>query len=45
MPPHVTFEQAKALMTSVLADPAEGVAGAKEGVREMVHELLHPEKG
>jgi len=45
MPPHVTFEQAKALMTSVLGDPAAGAAGAKEGVREMVHEFLHHEKG
>ena len=45
MPPHVTFEQARALMTSVLKDPKGGVAGAKEGVREMVHELIHPERG
>ena len=45
MPPHVTFKQARALMTSVENDPTEGLAGAKEGVREMVHEFLHPEKG
>ncbi len=45
MPPHVTFEQAKALMTSVMADPAGGAPGAKEGVREMIHEFLHHEKG
>jgi pyruvate dehydrogenase (quinone) len=45
MPPHVTFDQARALMTSVLKDPKEGIAGAKEGVREMVHEFLHPERG
>jgi pyruvate dehydrogenase (quinone) len=45
MPPHVTFEQAKALMSSVAADPSEGIAGAKEGVREMIHEFIHPERG
>ncbi|MGH9019090.1 MAG: thiamine pyrophosphate-dependent enzyme, partial [Acidimicrobiales bacterium] len=45
MPPHVTFEQTKALTTSVLADPRGGIAGAKEGVREMLHELMHPERG
>ena len=45
LPPHVTFEQAKALMTSVVADPSGGIAGAKEGVREMVHQILHPERG
>jgi pyruvate dehydrogenase (quinone) len=41
MPPHVTFEQAKALTESVLADPSAGFAGAKEGVREFVQEHLH----
>jgi pyruvate dehydrogenase (quinone) len=45
MPPHVTFDQAKALMTSVLKDPNKGISGAKEGIREMVHEVLHHEKG
>ncbi|MGI8753405.1 MAG: thiamine pyrophosphate-requiring protein [Acidimicrobiales bacterium] len=45
MPPHVTFEQARALTTSVIKDPGEGIAGAKEGVREMVHGFLHHEKG
>jgi pyruvate dehydrogenase (quinone) len=44
MPPHVTFDQAKALTSSVLADPGAGIAGAKEGVREMIHELIHHEK-
>jgi pyruvate dehydrogenase (quinone) len=44
MPPHVTFDQAKALTSSVLADPGGGIAGAKEGLREMVHELTHHEK-
>ena len=44
MPPHVTFEQAKALMSSVAAAPRAGIAGAAEGVREMVHELMHPER-
>jgi pyruvate dehydrogenase (quinone) len=41
MPPHVTFAQAKALTESVLAEPSEGFAGAKEGVREMVQEFMH----
>lgn len=45
MPPHVTFDQAKALMTSVAGDPSGGIAGAKEGVREMVHQFMHPERG
>jgi pyruvate dehydrogenase (quinone) len=44
MPPHVTFEQAKALTSSVAASPRAGIAGAAEGVREMVHELMHPER-
>lgn len=44
MPPHVTFDQARALMASVAKDPAAGVAGAKEGVREMLHEFMHREK-
>ena len=44
MPPHVTFDQAKALTSSVLADPSQGIAGAKEGIREMIHELIHHEK-
>ncbi len=41
IPPHVTFAQAKALTESVLADPSEGMAGAKEGVREMFREIFH----
>jgi pyruvate dehydrogenase (quinone) len=41
MPPHVTFDQAKALTQSVIADPSEGIAGAKEGVREMLQEFFH----
>ncbi len=45
MPPHVTFDQARALMSSVAKDPKEGIAGAAEGVREMVHELIHPKRG
>jgi pyruvate dehydrogenase (quinone) len=45
MPPHLTFKQAWALLTSLEKSPTEGLAGAKEGVREMVHEFLHPEKG
>jgi pyruvate dehydrogenase (quinone) len=45
MPPHVTFKQATALMSSVVAAPSDGIAGAKEGVREMLHEFMHHEKG
>ncbi|MGH9076132.1 MAG: thiamine pyrophosphate-requiring protein [Acidimicrobiales bacterium] len=45
MPPHVTFDQAKALMTSLAGDPSAGIAGAKEGIREMAHQLMHPERG
>lgn len=41
IPPHVTFEQAKDLMTSVAEAPSEGIAGAKEGVREMLQEFFH----
>ncbi|MHB8505336.1 MAG: thiamine pyrophosphate-requiring protein [Acidimicrobiales bacterium] len=41
MPPHVTFDQVKALTKSVIAAPAEGITGAKEGVREMIHEFIH----
>ena len=41
IPPHVTFEQAKGLMTSVAEAPSEGIAGAKEGVREMIQEFFH----
>ncbi len=45
LPPHITFEQAKALTTSVAAAPRAGIAGAAEGVREAVHELVHRERG
>ncbi|HVA43508.1 MAG TPA: thiamine pyrophosphate-dependent enzyme, partial [Acidimicrobiales bacterium] len=44
MPPHVTFAQVKALMHSVAGAPSEGIAGAKEGVREMIHEFMHHKK-
>jgi pyruvate dehydrogenase (quinone) len=40
IPPHVTFEQARALMTSVAGAPAEGWRGALEGFREMVQEFI-----
>lgn len=40
MPPHVTFEQARALMTSVAAAPQQGWRGALEGFREMVQEFV-----
>ncbi len=45
LPPHITFEQAKALTNSVAAAPRAGIAGAAEGVREAVHELVHRERG
>jgi len=41
IPPHVTFEQARALMESVLPDPSEGIVGAREGLREMFQTLFH----
>ncbi|MGH3282432.1 MAG: hypothetical protein ACRDNW_25300 [Trebonia sp.] len=40
IPPHVTFEQARALMTSVAEAPKEGWRGAVEGFREMVQEFV-----
>lgn len=40
MPPHITFDEAKALTKSVMAEPAGGFAGAKEAVRELLHEVL-----
>jgi len=40
LPPHITFEQAKAFASSVLADPSSGLPGAVESVREKVHEFL-----
>jgi pyruvate dehydrogenase (quinone) len=40
MPPHITFDEAKALTKSVLADPAGGIAGAKEAVRELLRDVI-----
>jgi pyruvate dehydrogenase (quinone) len=40
IPPHITFEQARALMTSVAEDPRGGWRGAVEGVREVAEELI-----
>jgi pyruvate dehydrogenase (quinone) len=40
MPPHITFDEAKALTKSLMADPAGGIAGAKEAVRELLHDVL-----
>ncbi|HEX4466544.1 MAG TPA: thiamine pyrophosphate-requiring protein [Solirubrobacteraceae bacterium] len=40
LPPHITFEQAEAFASSVLADPSNGLPGAVESVREKVHEFL-----
>ena len=39
IPPHVTFEQAEALMKSLAKDPSGGWAGALAGFREMLQEL------
>src|SRR5487761_1624517 len=40
LPPHITFEQAKAFAKSTLADPAGGLPGAIEAIREKAHEFL-----
>ncbi|HEY5303302.1 MAG TPA: thiamine pyrophosphate-requiring protein [Acidimicrobiales bacterium] len=40
LPPHITFDEAKALTKSLMADPAGGIAGAKEAVRELLHDVL-----
>ncbi|MGC2485752.1 MAG: thiamine pyrophosphate-requiring protein [Acidimicrobiales bacterium] len=40
MPPHITFDEAKALTKSLLADPGGGIAGAKEAVRELLREVI-----
>jgi len=40
IPPHVTFEQAEALLTSTVGDPEAGWRGALEGFREMIHEFV-----
>jgi pyruvate dehydrogenase (quinone) len=34
LPPHITFEQVHAMTKSVLADPSDGLAGAKEAIVE-----------
>ncbi len=40
IPPHITFEQVKAMTKSVLADPKEGIPGALSAAREFAHEFL-----
>ena len=40
IPPHVTYDQAKALAESLLKDPAEGWRGALEALREMAFEFV-----
>ena len=40
IPPHVTFEQAEALMKSLAKDPSGGWAGTLAGVREMLQEFV-----
>ncbi len=39
IPPHITFEQMKAMTTSFLGAPKEGLPGAVEAVREFVQEF------
>ena len=40
LPPHITFDEVKALTKSLIADPAGGIAGAKEAARELLHHVL-----
>jgi pyruvate dehydrogenase (quinone) len=40
LPPHITYEQVKAMTKSVLAEPASGIAGAREAVMEKLREVL-----
>lgn len=40
LPPHITFEQAEGFAKSIAGDPAGGMAGAVEAVREKATELL-----
>jgi pyruvate dehydrogenase (quinone) len=40
LPPHVTYEQVKAMFMSTMEDPANGWAGAKEAIVEKVREVL-----
>ncbi len=40
LPPHITLEQAESFAKSVLADPADGLPGAVESLREKVHEFI-----
>jgi pyruvate dehydrogenase (quinone) len=40
IPPHVTYEQAEALMKSLVKDPSDGWAGTLAGFREVVQEFV-----
>jgi pyruvate dehydrogenase (quinone) len=40
LPPHVTFEQAKAMAKATIADPSDGIAGAKEAIVEKLREVM-----
>lgn len=40
IPPHVTFEQAEALMKSLIKDPSGGWTGTLAGVREVLQEFV-----
>jgi pyruvate dehydrogenase (quinone) len=44
IPPHVTREQAEALMSAVAKDPRGGWMGALEGIREVAEELVPRKK-
>jgi pyruvate dehydrogenase (quinone) len=40
IPPHITFDQMKAMTRSTLEAPREGMAGAVDAMREFAHEFL-----
>jgi pyruvate dehydrogenase (quinone) len=40
LPPHITLKQAKGFTESVLQDPADGIPGAVEAMREKLDEFL-----
>jgi pyruvate dehydrogenase (quinone) len=40
LPPHITLKQAKGFSASVLKDPADGIAGAVESMREKLDEFV-----
>ncbi len=40
LPPHITLKQAKGFTSSVLKDPADGISGAVEAMREKLDEFM-----